>query len=145
MAKRACENCGVDIWRPGHTLCKQCWIEIELPKLKEKQANEAAVVSESTSCSKVFSDWVPEHVTNIFRLAQENGCKVLKVAKYNWEGSVAFVKKVKFSPTRSGLYGTAYGEIYYSNGNVVSGEIGGAGCYNWKLVEVLDEDMIVIE
>lgn len=76
-------------------------------------------------------------MNNIFNLVRLANNKQIVVKKFSWGESWA--KVVKVEP--KGQYGKVYGEIHYSNGNVVTGLIDGAGCYNWYTVEVLDDSI----
>lgn len=77
---------------------------------------------------------------NIFHLAKKAGFKKIRVKRETWGKSYAIIDRVEY---KSANYGYAYGCAYYSNGNIVSGEIGCAGCYQWCTLEILDEDMEV--
>ena len=79
---------------------------------------------------------------NIMQLAKENGYKKIKIKRNTWGESWAVVEKLKLNPHNE--YGKAYGHIEYSNGNIEDGEIGCAGNFSWRVVEVLDEDMMLL-
>ena len=85
----------------------------------------------------------PEY-DNIFKLAKKNNFKIIVVKRRTWGKSYAVVTGVTLKPYGDGrIYGNAYGSIHYSNGNEEHGEIPNAGCYQWKVIEILNGDMTV--
>lgn len=81
---------------------------------------------------------------NIMNLAREHNYKKIVVMKISWgEGGWCIVDKVVYNA--DGKYGKAYGHIHYRNGNEVDGEIPSAGTYSWRVIKVLEENLIVTQ
>lgn len=78
---------------------------------------------------------------NIMNLAKQNGFKKIMVMRDRWNyGNWCIVNSVKI---KSNGYGSADGFIQYADGNRKYGNISCAGCYTWRVIKVLDEDMEV--
>ena len=77
---------------------------------------------------------------NIFNLAKKVDYKQIVVKRNTWRNSWAIVHYVRLDGKG---FGKAYGNSHFSNGTVQKGEINCAGCYQWKLINVLDKPMKV--
>ena len=81
--------------------------------------------------------------TNIMALAKESNFKKIIIMRSTWgKGNWCRVDKVELNP--DGIYGFAYGHIEYRDGNILDGKIKCAGCYQWRTIKVLNDDMEVI-
>lgn len=81
---------------------------------------------------------------NIMSLAKQAGYKKIMVMRDSWnDGNWAIINSVRLKP--DGKYGFASGHIHYANGNTCNGSIPCAGCYSWRIIKILDQDMTVTQ
>lgn len=81
---------------------------------------------------------------NIMSLAKKANFKKIIIMRDSWNyGNWAIVNSVTLNP--DGKYGSARGHIHYANGDTKNGDIFCAGCYTWRTVKVLEDDMKVIQ
>ena len=78
---------------------------------------------------------------NILNLAKKHNFKKIMVMRNSWGyGNWAIVNKLTIKDEN---YAYATGHIHYANGNKENGTIPCAGTYAWRVIKVLDEDMVV--
>lgn len=81
---------------------------------------------------------------NIMALSKKADYKKIMIMRDSWSyGNWAIVNSVTLKP--DGKYGFASGHIHYADGNTKNGNIECAGCYSWRIIKILEEDMDVIQ
>ena len=81
---------------------------------------------------------------NIMSLAKQSNYKKIMIMRNSWgRGNWCIVNKVILKP--DGVYGSAYGHIQYADGNKFDGSIPCAGCYSWRTVKILDDDLEIVQ